>query len=132
MMDVCPASVVSDSSSSIGALVLDDSGVVVGCSGAAASILVRSVSSIEGSAISSLFADIAPSDASPSYNVRYLDWMSGSRQWRRFNAIGSGGHPIAVDIRLSKISLNGRDTGFLMSLRPVRARDSLPGGCVRH
>lgn len=133
MVHACLSTAASDSGIAIGALVLDDSGIVVGCSGTAASILSKSVSSIEGAAISSLIADITPSDASPSYNVRYLAWMSGNKKWRRFDAIGSGGHPIAVEIQLSNISLNGRDIGFLMNLRPLRARDAFPGeGGVAH
>jgi hypothetical protein len=133
MMDACSPAVASDSGVSIGALVLDDSGIVVGCSGTAASILSKNVSSIEGSAISSLISDITPSDASPSYNVRYLAWMSGNNKWRRFNVIDSGGHSIAVEVQLSKIGLNGREIGFLMNLRPLRARDAFPGeGGVRH
>jgi PAS domain-containing protein len=127
MMDVYSPSVASDSSISIGALVLDDSGIVVGCSRTAARILARSVSSIEGAEISSLIADITPSDASPGCKARFLALMSGKRKWRRCNAIDAGGHSIALEIRLSKISLNGRDTGFLMNLRPFRARDPSSG-----
>lgn len=132
MIDACPPAVASDSGASIGALVLDDSGIVVGCSGTAATILSKRVSLIEGATISSLIADITPSDASPSYNARYLAWLSGNRKWRRFNAIDSAGQSIAVEIQLSNISLNGRDIGFLMNLRPPQARDSFTAEGAAH
>lgn len=132
MIDACLPAVAPDSGISIGALVLDESGIVVGCSGTAASILARSVSSIEGAAISSLIADVTPSDVSSSCNVRDLAWMSGNRKWRRFNTIDSCGHSIAVEILLAKISLNDRDIGFLMKLRPFRARDAFCNEGVRH
>lgn len=132
MMDVRPPAVASDRSASIGALVLDDQGIVVGCSAMAATILARSVSSIEGATISSLIADVTTGGASRGCDVRDLACMSRNRKWRRFDAMDADGDSIAVEIRLSKISLNGRDIGFLMKLRPFRAHDAFSGEKARH
>jgi hypothetical protein len=132
MVNAFQACVASDSGASIGALILDDNGIVVGCSGTAASILASNVSTIEGAAISSLIADITPSDDSPGCNACELAWLSSNRNWRRFDVLDAEGHAIAVEIQLSKISLNGREIGFLMNLRPCRATVSLSREEVRH
>lgn len=99
-----------------GSLVLDRRGVVVGCSDSGVRIFGGDYDDLEGNAIGALIANIAPSDAPPSFNVRYMAYLCRVGRWRRFNAVDVYGKRFAVEILLSKMDVEN-DEMYLLNLR---------------
>ena len=99
-----------------GSLVLDRRGVVVSCSDSGVRIFGGDYEDLEGSAIGALISNIAPSDAPPSFNARYMAYLCTAANWRRFQAVDVYGQRFPVEIFLSKMKLES-DEMYLLSLR---------------
>jgi PAS domain-containing protein len=99
-----------------GVLVINGVGTVVRCNDAAISLFEGWPGEIEGMPVSALLPEIATSDSSPSYNMRYIAFLISDGNWRRFRAMDIFHRPFPLDVAASKIS-NTSDDQFLLYLR---------------
>lgn len=87
-----------------GALVLDGRGVILKCSDAAAQLFGGEFGDLVGNTVSSFITNLLPSDASPSYNARYVAYLSNSGLWRRFQAVDLHGQHFPIELTMSRLT----------------------------
>lgn len=110
----------------VGTLILDRMGRIASCGEPAASILAESQSRLIGRGIGEFIGGLCLGGTSPSYNARYLDYLSSDGAWRRFDAKDANGEGFVVEARLSPIVTDGQQL-FLLSIRgPQQVKGALP------
>ena len=112
------AAVAREQRADFGTLVLDGRGIVVSCSDSAMRMFGDDLCDLEGSTIWSLLTSIAPSDTSPSFNARYMGFLSKSPDWHRVQAIDVYDHDFPVEILLAKMTVENDDLFLLIMRHP--------------
>ncbi|MCX7155080.1 MAG: hypothetical protein NTW45_01380 [Rhodocyclales bacterium] len=104
-----------------GSLILDGMGRIRSCGAAGERILGASQVGLIGRPISDCIAGLHLGGSSPSYAARYLVYLCGEGEWRRFEAIDAGGQRFAVELSLSRLMRGGQETFLLNIKRPGTA-----------
>lgn len=99
-----------------GSLILDGMGRVRSCGAAGERILGASQVGLVGRSISDCIAGLHLGGSSPSYAARYLVYLCGEGEWRRFEAVDAGGQKFPVELNLSRLMRGGQET-FLLNIR---------------
>lgn len=101
-----------------GTLILDRVGRILSCGEPAEKIFGAGVAELKGRHISDLIADFRRSDSSRSYGARYLSYLCGCGEWRKFAAMDVDGHEFAVELNLARMVSDGQDIFALNVHRP--------------
>ena len=110
------ASMATQQRADCGTLVLDGRGVIVRCSDAARRMFGGKLCDLEGNAIFAFVTDLTPSDTSPSYNARYMAYLSTEGNWHSFQAVDVFGQRFGLEIAMSRMSADDHDL-LLLNLR---------------
>ena len=123
-LDAVPVSADKEQQAGLCTLVLDAGGIIVACSDGMAQMFGASDSMFPGDKIWSLIPGILRSYSSPSYNGRYLVYLSSQQEWRRFHAVDLMGQRFIVELAVSRTYTDGRPM-FLLKLRQPVAESRL-------
>jgi len=110
------AAAVMASKGDYGTLVLDGVGVIRNCGTAAGNLFGGDLADFYGQPISSLIADMAVSNTSPSYSARYIAHLCTEGGWRKFEATDIRGRHFPVELSMSLVRTDGQDL-VLLNLR---------------
>ena len=104
-----------------GSLILDGMGRIRSCGEAGERILGASQGALVGRPVSDCIAGLHLGGSSPSYAARYLVYLCGEGEWRRFEAVDAGGQKFPVELNLSRLMRGGQETFLLNVRRPGTA-----------
>lgn len=104
-----------------GSLVLDGMGRIRSCGATGERVLGASQLGLVGRPISDCIAGLHLGGSSPSYAARYLVYLCGEGEWRRFEAVDAGGQRFPVELNLSRLMRGGQETFLLNVRRPEAA-----------
>lgn len=109
-----------------GSLILDRLGRIISCGIPAERIFGASRVRLIGRLMSDFAAGLFPNGSSPSYNARYLVHLCADGQWRKYEARNDDGQPIAVELKLMRLSApSGSDREmFLLNVRRPEPDDT--------
>lgn len=99
-----------------GTMTLDSFGRIRGCCAAAEQIFGANRGNLLGRRASDLIAGLSREGSSPSYAARYLVYLSADSEWQRFEATDTAGRLFAVELKLIRRQVSGREM-FVLSLR---------------
>lgn len=99
-----------------GTLILDGMGRIRSCGEAGERIFGASQARLIGRRISEFIAGLHLGGSSPSYNARYLVYLSADGEWRSFAAKDTDGSEFVVELNLSRMVTDGQEI-FLLNLR---------------
>lgn len=105
-----------DKRSEYGTLVLDGMGRIRSCGEAGERIFGASQVRLIGRRISEFIAGLHLGGSSPSYNARYLVYLSADGEWRSFDAKDVDGAGFVVELNLSRMVTDGQEI-FLLNVR---------------
>lgn len=100
----------------VATLILDRMGRIASCGEAVEAIFSETQSSLIGRGIAELIGGLCLGGTSPSYTSRYLDYLSGDGNWRRFEVRDAVGDRFPVEIKLAPIASEGQRL-FLLNIR---------------
>lgn len=101
-------------------LTLDSFGRIRGCCAAAEQIFGANRGNLVGRRVSDLIAGLSRGGISPSYDARYLVYLSATSGWHRFEATDTAGRRFAVELNLFRTLEDGREMFILSLRRPER------------
>jgi len=99
-----------------GTLILDRLGRIRGCGAPAEKMFGTSQARMAGKRISEFIKGLHLGEGSPSYDARYLAYLSASSEWRRFEARDVLGLEFIVEVHLSRTAADGEEI-FLLNVR---------------
>lgn len=99
-----------------GTMTLDSFGRIHGCCAAVEQIFEANWDNLVGRRVSDLIAGLCRGGSSPSYAARYLVYLSADSEWQRFEATDTAGRLFAVELKLIRRQVSGREM-FVLSLR---------------
>lgn len=105
-----------DTRGEYGTLVLDGLGRIRSCGEAGERIFGASQVRLVGRRISEFISGLLLGGSSPSYNARYLVYLSADGEWRRYEAKDAEGRAFVVELNLSRMVTDGQEI-FLLNLR---------------
>lgn len=97
-------------------LMVDGTGRICGCAAGAEDVFGADRSRLLGKRISAFIADLFREASSPSFNARYFAHLGADGAWRRFKATDARGRGFAVELSVSAMVSEGRET-FVIALR---------------
>jgi len=101
-----------------GTLILDRMGRILSCGAPAERIFGASQVRLVGKLISDFVAGLFLGGSSPSYNARYLVYLSADGKWRKFEARDASGQAFAVELNLARMATNNAEREmFLLNVR---------------
>jgi hypothetical protein len=101
-----------------GTLILDGMGRIRSCGAAGERILGASQVRLIGRRITEFIAGLCLGGNSPSYSARYLVYLCGNGEWRKFEAVDAGGQRFAVELNLTRMVADGQEIFALNVRRP--------------
>lgn len=107
-----------------GTLVLDATGRIYRCGEAGERMLGASQDELVGRRISDFISGLHIGGSSPSYAARYLVYLCGDGEWRKFEAVDAGGRRFPIELNLSRTMTEGKEIFLLNVRRPGKADDA--------
>lgn len=104
-------------------LVLDQVGRICACDDSVEEVLGSSRGQLVGRRICEFIAGLPLGGSSPSYCARYLVYLCGGGEWRKFEAQDGVGTRFAIELNLSRQVTDGQEN-FLLNVR--RAHGLMP------
>jgi len=104
-----------------GTMVLDGMGRIRSCGERGERIFGTNKTGLIGRGISEFIGGLCLGGSSPSFSARYLVYLCGDGEWRRFDAVDAAGRRFVVEINLSRIATSGQEIFLLNVRRPEEA-----------
>lgn len=100
------------------ALLLDSEGRITDANAAAATLLGRRASALEGKDISQLVPDLPLSRTTPGYNLAYAAFHAGAPGWLAHTALTARGEFMPIELSLASVRVHGVRV-IALTLRPT-------------
>ncbi len=105
-------------------LLLDRQGRVLSCGAPTEKLFGASHQQLMGRDISSLIGDLLPGACRVGDDASYIDHLCADGEWRSFAAQDVGGHPFAVELKLSPMVASHQEI-FLLNVRRLEDGSTL-------